>query len=533
MESVFKCILLAFLMLVLIIPIILQYIYAIQLFQTSFVTITLYGWYVIIYLSIQFVLAILNNISTTKRARTKNRPIEQLEQGVSKFNVVVVGYRENPVYFKNCLKSIANLSFNKLFIVIDGCTEEDQYMVDIVNDEFHEHCTHVFLEQSLSKESSPIAHLTTDYKVVCVSQAHSGKRNVMYTGFLLCTLDSPQVEYVLCTDSDTMLYPDSAELMVNLMSTSTNIGGVAGNLGIFDKYVSFMTFSSSIRYWFAFNLERAYQSFNDYVLCISGPIGMYRLDVLQQVMDTWKNQTFLGQSCTYGDDRHLTNNILRLGYKVLYLPSACALTETPSHVYKFYKQQARWSKSAYRELLWTVSSVHKHSPFMTIDITYTMLYPFLVMGYLLYVLYAGTAFELALYLSIIYGFGAVKSVYGAILGNIENIFYFSYGIVYLCVVFPAKLWALFNLKDISWGTATRKEGLETYQLDGVFLVLWNIVLLTGLGLNIARGWSMGQGHLVYLLTIMGIWAGSFVIVYSYTRIQQYNIVSKNTHSKLL
>jgi hyaluronan synthase len=501
-------------MLVLVIPIILQHVYAFQLFQTSFVTITLYGWYVIIYLSIQFVLAVLNNISTTKRASKQNTSIEQ---GAPKFNVVVVGYRENPVYFKNCLKSIANLSFNKLFIVIDGCTEEDQYMVDIVKDEFHERCTHVVLEQS-----SPLAHSTTDYKVVCVSQAHSGKRNVMYTGFLLCALDSPQVEYVMCTDSDTMLYPDSAELMVNLMSTSTNIGGVAGNLGIFDKYVSFMTFSSSIRYWFAFNLERAYQSFNDYVLCISGPIGMYRLDVLQQVMDAWKNQTFLGQSCTYGDDRHLTNHILGLGYKVLYLPSACALTETPCHIYKFYKQQTRWSKSAYREMLWTVSSVHKHSPFMTIDITYTLLYPFFVMGYLLYVLYAGTAFELALYLSIIYLFGVVKSVYGAILGNVENIFYFSYGIVYLCVVFPAKLWALFNLKDISWGTATRKEGLESYQLDVVFLVLWNIVLLTGLGLNVTRG----HGHLVYLLTIMGIWVGSFIIVYSYARIQQYR-VSKN------
>jgi hypothetical protein len=144
------------------------------------------------------------------------------------------------------------------------------------------------------------------------------------------------------------------------------------------------------------------------------------------------------------------------------------------------------------------------------------------MGYLLYVLYAGTAFELALYLSIIYLFGVVKSVYGAILGNVENIFYFSYGIVYLCVVFPAKLWALFNLKDISWGTATRKEGLESYQLDVVFLVLWNIVLLTGLGLNVTRG----HGHLVYLLTIMGIWVGSFIIVYSYARIQQYR-VSKN------
>lgn len=466
----------------------------------------------------------MNNITKTKQAALKNDTLEMAQQPV--YNVLVVGYRENPNYFRNCLNSIKHLSFHKLYVVIDGCMEEDQYMVDIVKEVFLDTCCHIILDQlkfnlDLVTIKEKLSLINPCCNVVCISQPHSGKRNVMYTGFYLSITNDPQAKYIVCTDSDTILDSRSASLMCNLMSRSESIGGIAGNLGIFDKYSSFITFMSSIRYWFAFNVERAYQSYNNYVLCISGPIGLYHTSILEKVMDDWKTQMFLGQQCTYGDDRHLTNKILSQGYQVMYLPSARALTETPSTIYTFYKQQTRWSKSAYREMLWTVSSVHKHSVFMSVDLTYTLLYPFFVMGYLLYVLYAGSAHELALYLSIIMFFGLIKSMYGAILGNSENIFYFAYTLVYLCVVFPAKLWALLTLTDISWGTPFRKTLVFSslnIQADAICLVVWNLTLLGGLAFNCARN----ANETTFLMVILLIWIVLFVGVYCYTYLKKYN-----------
>jgi len=145
-----------------------------------------------------------------------------------------------------------------------------------------------------------------------------------------------------------------------------------------------------------------------------------------------------------------------------------------------------------------------------------MIYPFLVMGYLLYVLYAGTNFDLALYLSIILFFGIVKSLYGAILGTSENILFLSYGLVYLSVVFPAKLWALCTLKDISWGTSSRKLLQSNFSFDILCLVGWNIVLLVGLALHFTRSQSFGTADFYFLVTVLSIWVLVSVIVFLYT-----------------
>lgn len=42
--------------------------------------------------------------------------------------------------------------------------------------------------------------------------------------------------------------------------------------------------------------------------------GLYRNDLLQQFLESWYNQKFLGTHCTFGDDRHLTNRMLSIGY---------------------------------------------------------------------------------------------------------------------------------------------------------------------------------------------------------------------------
>lgn len=517
----FKYVLAAILVVLLVAPIIVQYVLKIYFVEVQGVTITIYGWYILIYLVFQLSFAVINNYTRKKQCK------EQGELGIEKgcttlFNIVVVGYRENPEYFRNCLLSIKDSSVkessvNKVIVMIDGTDKEDMYMVDIFREVFLVDSTTIRHDPERDELLDLVAPIS-NVKYVCISQPHGGKRSVMYTGFALSSLESRcngiRIEGVLSTDSDTIIESNSGQMMVNMLVSNGSIGGVAGELKIFNKYESMTSFQSSMRYWYAFNVERAYQSINNYVLCISGPMGMYKLESLDKVLEEWRQQTFLGQQCTYGDDRHLTNKILGLGKGVVYVPIATAETETPNTVYKFYKQQIRWSKSAYREVLWSIGIIDKQSLFMTVDMIYTIVYPYIVMGYLLYVLYVGTMYELGLYMTILLFFGAVKSVYGAIFGNMENIFYYTYGLIYLTMVFPAKLWAIVSLRDITWGTCLRMTTLKV-SYDILALIIWNASLLCGLSYNIYRTIVESRNDYILMSIVSGVWVVSYLIVYVY------------------
>ena len=478
---------------VLIAPIVLQYI-----FRWSIYNISVYGIYLICYMCIQFVFAYQNNkknnnnnqVKEIKKDFVEKQLGENDENGESdKINVMVVGHQEDPEYFRQCLESIKVAYFNlklinKVYVIIDGDSDQDNYMIKIFFEVFSG-CRSVHFNKI--KELFEYVDYIKNNDIICVSQVHNGKREAMMTGFSLSILEDIKVKAIFCTDSDTVVFPDTIETLYNELKSNDNAGAVAGNLAIYNKYDSIVSFVSSVRYWYAFNLERAYQSFNKSVLCVSGPLGIYRLSSLELVIKEWSDQEFLGNKCTYGDDRHLTNKILGLGQDVIYIESAYAETETPTGVYRFYKQQTRWSKSAFREFWWSVGILDKHSIFMTIDLVYTLVYPYIVMGYLMYVLWFGDLFKLGLYLSIVFVLGVIKSVYGYIRSkNAENLFYGTYTLLYVCVVFPGKIWALININDNSWGTSTRKIMNNDISNDIVVPIIWNVVLLTGLVINITH-----------------------------------------------
>lgn len=80
------------------------------------------------------------------------------------------------------------------------------------------------------------------------------------------------VDYVQVCDSDTILDPASSVEMVKVLEEDPMVGGVGGDVQILNKYDSWISFLSSVRYWMAFNIERACQSYFGCVQCISGPL---------------------------------------------------------------------------------------------------------------------------------------------------------------------------------------------------------------------------------------------------------------------
>jgi hyaluronan synthase len=513
------------LLLVMIIPLVLSFIFNWNLRIDKRVEFSIYGMYMLTYLVLQMVLAYLNEGKLKYTPKTNKEMI----------NLIVVGYRENADYFKKCLEGVKSVilntpNLNKVYVIIDGNQDDDKYMIDIYKHSLGN--SNIFSINDINSDTELFEIAQNEDKSVCISKEHSGKRDCLYTGFQISLIENKilkkNIDSVCCTDSDTILNEISLTKMHELLNE--NVSGIAGNLSIFNKFDSMLAFLTNIRYYFAFNLERAYQSFNGYIMCISGPIGMYKLNDISNIISEWRNQTFLGKKCTYGDDRHLTNCILNLGKNVVYSQYSIGQTETPSDLTRFFYQQARWSKSAFRESLWNIKSIDKQSPTMVIDLIYTLVYPFVVMGYLQYIIWVGTIYDIGIYFTILLISGLIKSLYGFVKSkNIEAFFYYLYGIIYITTVFPAKLWSLITIYDTSWGTGFRKIVNSNSNIQNhyylILYTLWNGSLIGGLFFNITKAIKTHTPIDDYILLICTscIITISWLSVYIFVTVKRYNI----------
>lgn len=481
--------------LILTLPIVLQYIFKWAFFQVDEnFYIGVYTLYMFLYLIIQVVFAHLN---ASKQKYAEKDGDEDPEHDQKRINLCVVGYREHPDYFKMCLESVKKTiestpNFNRLYVVVDGQDSEDMYMMSIFKEIFTQSSKHIDIPQlpSTTNKANDIESgnwmnelmgQINDFKYVCVTQPHAGKRHGLYTAMKMSSLEQQtnKVKSIFCTDSDTVLDNQVANELYKCLRYS-NVGAASGVLEILNKYNTFVSFLVSVRYWFAFYVERGYQSFNKCVLCVSGPMGMYKLECIEPKLDEWVNQTYLGKECTYGDDRHLTNKILEQGKHIVFNPNAYGLTETPDTLYRFYKQQVRWAKSSFREFGWNVKSIDRQSVFMTLDLTYQFFYSFAVIVLLIYGFFVGTFFTLGLYFISVIGVGLLKGVYALYkTGKVEYLFYSNYFFLFLGLLLPARLYAMISMYDISWGTSERKIIKSNYGLDFVFWVFW-VLCITAL-----------------------------------------------------
>jgi hyaluronan synthase len=97
----------------------------------------------------------------------------------------------------------------------------------------------------------------------------------------------------------------------------------------------------------------------------------------------WRNQKFLGERATFGDDRSMTNFILRHN-RTCYQDTAICHTIVPNTHSVFLKQQMRWKRSWLRESLIAARFMWKKEPFMAISFYMGLLIPILAPVIVLY-----------------------------------------------------------------------------------------------------------------------------------------------------
>ena len=94
---------------------------------------------------------------------------------------------------------------------------------------------------------------------------------------------------------------------------------------------TWLTKMQAVRYFVAFKVVKAAESLFSAVTCCSGCFSAYRREAVMPHLEWWENQTFLGVESTFGDDRSLTNCVLR-DWKVRYESQAVSHTIVPDDV---------------------------------------------------------------------------------------------------------------------------------------------------------------------------------------------------------
>lgn len=192
------------------------------------------------------------------------------------------------------------------------------------------------------------------------SQPPTGKRAAMAQG-----VKNAKGEIITFVDSDTFLFRDALRHIVCGFE-DPSLGASAGYTEVENCATNALTGLQEVRYYVSFRLLKASEGFYAAVTCCPGCLSAYRRKYVLEILEPWRNQKFLGAEATFGDDRSLTNFILRK-YRVIYNDLAVASTLVPDTWGQYLRQQLRWKKSWLRETLIAGSFMYKKHPVAAIS----------------------------------------------------------------------------------------------------------------------------------------------------------------------
>ncbi len=197
-----------------------------------------------------------------------------------------------------------------------------------------------------------------------------GKRAAMAAG-----IRATQAEVVVFVDSDSTVEPEALKRLVQPLADE-RVGAVCGHADVLNVRDSWITRMQAVRYFVAFRVVKAAESVFGAVTCCSGCFSAYRREAILPRLEWWENQTFLGVESTFGDDRSLTNCVLR-DLRILYERAAVSHTIVPVTFRAFLKQQTRWKRSWTRESLQVAKFIWRKHPVAALFAYMSILLPLL------------------------------------------------------------------------------------------------------------------------------------------------------------
>lgn len=287
-------------------------------------------------------------------------------------------------------------------------------------------------------------------RVRCVSLVHNqGKRAAMAHG-----VRSTQSDIIVFVDSDSEPLPGGLERIVQNFA-KPDVGAVTGHTLARNADVNALTKMQSARYFLSFQLLKAAESVVGAVTCCSGSFSAYRRDAVTPLLEQWEHQRFLGTECTYGDDRALTNMVIREGWRSIYDSASIASTDVPEAYGGFFRQQLRWKKSWIRESplllahLWRSRPVA--FPFMVIATAVGLLSPIVLVSSLVIAPVAMGVIPVT-YVAGVFLVAMAYGLFHRSLSDDRRWIWAVAGTVFYLAFSGQIFWAMAKVRDGKWGT---------------------------------------------------------------------------------
>ena len=304
-------------------------------------------------------------------------------------------------------------------------------------------------------------------RVRCITLgSNQGKRAAMAAGIRATT-----AEVLVFVDSDSHPAPDAVRLLVQSFTgrgsgsgrhrrpkpglPRSRVGAVSGISHVRNADHNLLTRMQAARYFVSFQLLKAAESTLGAVSCCSGCFSAYRREAVAPLLQEWEHQRFLGVECTYGDDRALTNRVIRAGWRTVYDSRAEAWTDAPTEYRKFFRQQLRWKKSWAREGMLLLGHVWRTRPIAFPSYVVATIAGLLTPLIMVVNLAGRPVFTGTWPLVYILGLYLVSMTYGLFHRAWRADRMWPYAIVgtfFYIAVSLQLLWALVKLRDGSWGT---------------------------------------------------------------------------------
>jgi hyaluronan synthase len=199
-----------------------------------------------------------------------------------------------------------------------------------------------------------------------------GKRHGMAEGFR-----QARGEIVIQLDSDSYIEPETFPAFVAPFR-NPEVGAVSAHTDPMNPDENLLTKMQTAYYFMSFRILKAAESTFHMVFCCSGCASAYRKEAVMPILDEWLKETFLGLPVTWGDDRSITNQVLKRGYRTLYTDDVRAYTIVPNRFGQFLKQQIRWKKGWFVNSIKASGFIIRREPF----VAFTYFFPLMFVTFL-------------------------------------------------------------------------------------------------------------------------------------------------------
>ncbi len=285
---------------------------------------------------------------------------------------------------------------------------------------------------------------------------NQGKRHALYRGFNLGTGD-----VFVTVDSDSIVKPNTIRNLVSPFVVDEQCGAVAGNIRVLNNKKALLPKMLDVSFVLSFEFVRSAESSLNSVLCTPGALAAYRRSAVFACLPEWINQTFMGKASDIGEDRAMTNMILKQGHKVLFQRNAYAYTNVPENYKGLYKMFIRWGRSNVRENIemskYVFTNFRESSKsgarllFISQSLQIIMSYPFI-----LFMLFFIVTHPILFFSSTLFGILIFSSFpaffYAKRYNAAESIWAYSYSILYTFALFWITPYAIATASKRGWLT---------------------------------------------------------------------------------